>query len=125
MEPGTAIPHFQISTVDGRTVMYTDIWQRTNLVLVLLPRDDPEAAKYAAALTSCASDLRAHAAEVVITNEAVASLSPPAVVVADRRGEAAVVATRASVSDLPRPDHILEWLEYVQHKCPECEGEAR
>ena len=105
--------------------MYTDIWQRTNLVLVLLPRDDPEAAKYAAALTSRASDLRAHAAEVVITNEAVASLSPPAVVVADRWGEAAVVATRASVSDLPRPDRILEWLEYVQHKCPECEGEAR
>jgi hypothetical protein len=105
--------------------MYTDIWQRSNLVLVLLPRDDPEAAKYAAALTSRASDLKAHAAEVVITNEAVASLSPPAVVIADRWGEAAVVVTGASLSDLPRPDHILEWLEYVQHKCPECEGEAR
>ena len=30
-------------------------------------------------------------------------------------------ATRA----VPSLDDLLEWLRYVQHRCPECEGEAR
>jgi hypothetical protein len=42
------------------------------------------------------------------------------VLIADRWGEVQVVHAGA-----PDVDDILAWLEYVQQRCPECEGEAR
>jgi hypothetical protein len=29
------------------------------------------------------------------------------------------------VADLPSAEDLAEWLVYVTHRCPECEGEAR
>jgi hypothetical protein len=125
MKSGASLPHFEVTTIDGRTVTYSDIWQRRNLLLVVLPAEDPAAAAYAAMLRLRASDITAHGAECVITNEPVALLSPPALVVADRWGEVAVAMSASSVGELPGPEAVLDWLEHLQHKCPECEGEAR
>jgi hypothetical protein len=30
------VPHFEVTTVDGQHVRYDDIWQRRNLVLVVV-----------------------------------------------------------------------------------------
>jgi hypothetical protein len=37
------VPHFDVMTIDGRRVRYDDIWQRRNLVLVLLTPQEREA----------------------------------------------------------------------------------
>jgi len=35
------------------------------------------------------------------------------------------VAQAPDVAHLPVPDELVEWVDYVRHRCPECEGEAR
>jgi hypothetical protein len=48
----------------------------------------------------------------------------PATAFADRWGEIVFIAGGTAAADLPRPHEVTEWVEYVQHQCPECEGEA-
>ena len=60
----------------------------------------------------------------VITRDRVSGLPSPGVVVADRWGEIQYVADAAGVDDLPSPQELIEWLQYVQSQCPECQGEA-
>jgi len=121
----TVVPHFEVITIDGQMVAYASIWQQKNLVLVVLPPDDPGADVYAASLSSRASDIAAHAAQCVITKEPVAELSPPAILIADRWGEVAIAVSGTRVTELPSVDEVFAWLEHIQHKCPECEGESR
>jgi hypothetical protein len=45
--------------------------------------------------------------------------------VADRWGEIAYVAAAPHVTELPTASELIEWLDYVERRCPECEGEAR
>jgi len=35
------------------------------------------------------------------------------------------VADGKTVDGLPGPEDVIDWLRYVQHQCPECEGESR
>ena len=63
--------------------------------------------------------------DVIVTSERIAGVPCPAVVIADRWGEVAEVSAPDVVSGLPSPAEILEWLTFLQYKCPECEGEAR
>jgi hypothetical protein len=44
----------------------------------------------------------------------------PGALVADRWGEVVHVE-----DGWPTVSSLLEWLDYVAHRCPECEGEAR
>jgi hypothetical protein len=44
------------------------------------------------------------------------------VLFADRWGEVVHVEATA---ELPAATALLEWLDYVERRCPECEGEAR
>jgi peroxiredoxin len=125
MERGSSIPHFEVNTTDGERLTYAAIWQRRNVVLALLPDEDPDRLKYAAAMSARAPDLAAQDAACVVTSDAVPPLSAPALVVADRWGEIAFLAERQHVAELPTVDEVLDWLEYLQHKCPECEGESR
>jgi len=47
-----------------------------------------------------------------------------ALVVADWWGEVHV-ATAIRTAGLPPPDELLEWLDYIETRCPECEAESR
>jgi hypothetical protein len=44
----------------------------------------------------------------------------PGLVVADRWGEIVHVAR-----EVPRVADVLDWLDHLEQRCPECEGEAR
>jgi len=61
---------------------YSTIWQRKNLVLVILP--------------GAALDLRSRA-----------------------------YLSQVTILWLPTPEDLLDWIRYVENRCPECEGEAK
>jgi hypothetical protein len=112
------VPHFTVTSLDGRVVTYTSIWQRRNLVLVMLPDEGPD--DYIAQLAANMGELTAHDTACVLTRDTVAPLPRPGVAVADRWGELFHVA-----AGLPAPPELVEWLRYAQMQCPECRGEAR
>jgi hypothetical protein len=115
MDKGNQLPHFDLVDVAGRRIRYSDIWQRKNLLLVSIT-DRAEAA----AIEARAGDVAARDAVLVVTTAVVADAPRPGVVIADRWGEVQTIASGA-----PNPDDVIEWLDYVQQRCPECEGEAR
>ena len=112
------VPHFTVTALDGRTVAYASIWQRRNLLLVVLPSagcDD-----YAAQLDAHIAELTAFDTACVVTRDAVPGVPQPGVAVADRWGELFHVAPA-----LPPAAELIEWLRYTQVQCPECRAEAR
>jgi hypothetical protein len=120
------IPHFSVTTVNGERCSYADLWQKKNLLLVVIPgsaSSDRDA--YISGLQVRVADLTAHETACVITSEDIPDVRSPAVVIADRWGEIAFVAEPRRLEDLPDIDAIIEWLRHVQARCPECEGEAR
>jgi hypothetical protein len=125
MHPHEAVPHFEVTTLDGRAVSYGSIWQQRNLVVLLLPDREPPSLAHAAALQQHAAALAQLDTECVITTDAIAGWRAPALVVADRWGEIAYKAAPEAVDNLPDADETLSWIEYLQHRCPECEGESR
>ena len=124
LQSGDAVPHFDVITVDGPGIRYAAIWQRRNLVLVTLGSSEADGG-YAAAVADNADEFARRTGECVITHDDIAGLPAPGVLVADRWGEVVYAVTGSAVSDLPSPQQLIEWLEYVEHRCPECEGEAR
>jgi hypothetical protein len=125
LQAGRQLPHFRVRALDHSYVAYPEIWQRKNLVLVLLPGEASRAdADYVAALQAHMPALTAHDTVCVISREAVAGAPRPGVIVADRWGEIHVVAG-GRMEDLPAPGEIVEWLRFVQGQCPECQGEAK
>lgn len=126
LQPHDQVPQFTVATRDGAVVAYETLWQRKNLLLVLLPETEPEAAaEYAARLDAQLSELTANDTACIVTRDRVPAVPAPGVLVADRWGEIYFVARGERVADLPPVDDLLEWLRYVQHECPECQGEAR
>jgi peroxiredoxin len=120
-----AVPHFTLKTIAGDAVAYSTIWQREHLVLIALrERDTKEAAEYIARMTEALSQVRDDTA-LVITRNDVEGLPAPAVLVADRWGEVAHVFRADDVTALPKAEDVLEWIEHVRQRCPECEGETR
>ncbi len=122
-----AMPHFDLMTLGGERFRYASIWQRRNLVLVVVPAGESAAAPrpYVAALLARTSEFTSRDAECVVTADAVPGVQSPAVVIADKWGEIDHVATAAQVEDLPSPDELLDWIDYLDRRCPECEGEAK
>ena len=121
LQPRESVPHFDVARTDGQPARYDSIWQRRNLLLVRLP--DPmtrEAEEYAAQLTARLPEIAGQDTECVMTRDAVPGMPVPGVLVADRWGEVQFVQ-----AGLPPVDELIEWLQYVQVKCPECEGESR
>lgn len=117
LHKGDSVPHFTVADVDGRLVVYSDIWQRKHLVLALMAdaseRDWSDLSAVLAA--SCEPDTAC-----VVSRDAVDGVPSPGVVVADRWGEIAYVA-----AGRPDPREITEWIDHLRHRCPECEGEAK
>jgi hypothetical protein len=125
LQPGDQVPHFDVTDSRGQAVHYRAIWQRKNLVLVTLPDPPGAMTDYASQVDARIPALTALDAECVMTRDTVAGIPAPGVVVADRWGEIVHAASGSHVADLPRPDELLEWVAYVQRRCPECEGEAK
>jgi hypothetical protein len=120
------VPHFSVTTIDGQTRRYADVWQRENLLLVLVPRaESPDRDAYLTNLRAQTIELTAYDTSCIITSDDVVGVRAPAVVIADRWGEIAFIAETESVARLPGVEAIIEWLRHVQSRCPECEGEAR
>lgn len=124
LQAGDAVPHFVVRGFDGSIVHYSSIWQHRNLVLVTLPRAD-DADQYATRVTARRSAFDEQASTCVITRESIDGLPAPGVLVADRWGEIVHVVTSQHVTGLPLADQLLQWLEAIEYRCPECEGEAR
>ena len=124
MERGEQLPHFTVTTFDGRRVEYADLWQQKNVVLVAVPADG-SADAYASDLLCKHNLLAAHDAAAVVTADPVEGLPPGSVLVADRWGEIQFIVSGQPVGALPSVPELVEWLEHVQHQCPECQGETR
>jgi hypothetical protein len=119
------VPHFNVTMLSGERFAYSQIWQRKNLVLVSLPHSEPAAsADYVSQLTAQISELAGDDTAFVITRDSISGVPSPGVVVADRWGEIQYVAHAVGVDDLPSPQALIEWLQYMQSQCPECQGEA-
>jgi hypothetical protein len=126
LQPGDLVPHFEVTTLPGRKVGYSTVWQRRNLVLISLPPSDSESSRaYTSQLAAEMPAFSEHKTEWVVTRDIVAGLGRPGVLVADRWGEIVHVAAGEDVADLPRPGELFEWVTYLQRQCPECEGEAQ
>jgi hypothetical protein len=126
LQRGDSVPHFKVKTVGGELFAYSTIWQRRNLVLVALPAGESECREgYVEQLAARRSDFNARDADCVITSDPVPGIERPGVVVADRWGEIAHVATASGAHDLTSPEELLEWLDYLAQRCPECEGEVK
>ena len=121
---GDRVPHFEVATLPGERVSYATIWQQKNLLLVLLP-EVPDAGEetYVRNLNAAATTFTDTAC--VITRDPIGDVPAPAVVVADKWGEVIHATAAASVGELPSAEDLLDWIEYVRSKCPECEGEAK
>ena len=123
---GENVPHFEVTSSDGTAIRYSTYWQQKNLVLVALPAADRERfRRYVDGLAAQAGELAGLNTALVITHQAVTGLEAPAVLVADRWGEICFAHGASGPSDLPEPDELIEWARFLQHQCPECEGESR
>jgi hypothetical protein len=126
LQRGHSVPHFEVRRLEGEPFRYSTIWQHKNLLLVTIPTPDSQSTSaYAADVTTRVRELGNQDVECVITQDPVPGVSAPAVVVADRWGEIVFAVEKCDVSDLPAPQELMEWLNYVRNQCPECEGEAR
>lgn len=123
LQPGHSVPHIQVRTVTGDVFSYATIWQRKNFVLAVVG-GSPADESYAAALNARASEFRDHESECVVTRDEVPGLEAPAVLIADKWAEIVHITDAADAASLPDPDDLLEWVDYVRRRCPECEGEA-
>ncbi len=124
LQPGDAVPHIQVTTVSGELFKYATIWQRSNLVLAIVGASAADD-QYARTLDAKAPVFRDHDAECVVTRDEVPGLPAPAVLIADKWGEIAHITEPLDSAGLPGPTELIEWVDYVRRRCPECEGEAR
>ena len=127
LQPGDLVPHFEVTNLHGETVSYSTIWQRRNLVLIAVRASDPDGTftTYVSSLSAGMPAAVAADTDCVITGDTVPGMPSPGVVVADRWGEIVHVARGSHVGELPPPQELWDWVDYVQRRCPECEGEAK
>lgn len=119
---GDLIPRFEGAASDGRPIEYDRVWQQRNVVLFALPAGrDAAASRYLTALERGLTELKPADTSLVVSNSPIAGLPPNTLAIADRWGEIAHIERLASdCSSWPSIDDILEWVEFVRMKCPEC-----
>jgi hypothetical protein len=126
IQRGDSVPHFEARTVAGELVSYATIWQRRHLVLVALPAEESEAlGSYVSRVMARRAEFSAMHAECVVTRDRVAGVPSPGVIVADKWGEVVHVASTSQVDGLTSPEELVDSVDYLDRRCPECEGEAR
>jgi hypothetical protein len=117
------VPQFDVMTLDGRRVHYDDIWQRRNLVLVLVsPQERDDGARYASQLEARRAEFEREETTVRVTTDAVPKLPTPAALVADRWGEILDLetASRGQTFRFPDVNELLSWVHFIEIQCPEC-----
>ncbi len=129
LQRGDQLPAFVVPDIDGARFDSGTIWQRRNLLLVSLPpgadaHGDAKVAAWVAAVRTMDDTFQEHETTVVVTHEAVGGLAASAIV-ADRWGEIIAIEPCDPAADRPPVAELREWLRFVAHACPECEGEAR
>jgi hypothetical protein len=124
LQRGETVPHFDVQTVDAEMFSYSAIWQRRNLVLIALPPTGV-ADEYVRGLTAREAEFSDRESVCVVTRDAVPGVPIPGALVADRWGEIVEVIAASGIAALPTPVQLLDWVEYIQNRCPECEGEAK
>ena len=122
---GDQVPHFEVATVGGELFGYGSIWQHKNLVLVALPADAPAGEYDAYEQPTFGEAFQRRDSVCVVTREEVPGLQAPAALVADRWGEIVSVTEGSQMNRLPTLSELVDWLDYVERRCPECEGESR
>ena len=123
LKPGDLVPHFIVRNLDGDAVSYSAVWQHRNLILAAVPAG-AAFEEYVSVLADRTSSF-GFDTDCVITHDMVDGLPYPGVVVADRWGEIVHLASAADEARLPDVGELQEWIDYVQRRCPECEGEAK
>ena len=125
-QQGDAVPHFEVTTIHGEQLNYSTVWQRKNLVLVALPESGSELAhRDVSHLVSKVPEFEAAKAVCVLTRDRVPGILSPGLVVADKWGEIAYVAFTSRADELPSAEELLDWVHYLESRCPECEGESK
>ncbi len=125
LQRGDLVPHFEVRTTSGERFRYSEIWQRKNLVLISLSPTAAEDEGYIRELKRHEAEFGERDSVCVVTRDDVPGLPAPGALIADQWGEIIHVAAALDVDDMPTPRQLLEWVEYVASRCPECEGEAR
>jgi hypothetical protein len=125
--PGSSVPHVTFTETDGTTVAYADVWQRSQLLLVLLPPDaGPAWDAYMKTLDGMRPRFAALETTLVVSADGPEPFEAPIALVADRWGEVMHAAPLREHGGVVTPDValLLAWVEATLHRCPECEGEA-
>jgi hypothetical protein len=125
LQRGDIVPHFEAQTTSGDRFSYSSIWQRKILVVISLsPTADID--------EDYVPELKRHDAEFierdsicVVTRDGVSGLPAQGALIADQWGAIVHVVTANDVDDMPTARELLEWVDYVASRCPECEGEAK
>lgn len=126
LQRGDSVPHFEVRTLDGELFSYAAIWQRKNLLLVSLPTVDSESTRnYVTDLLSRVQEFGDQDVACVMTRDRIPGIPASGVLVADKWGEIIFAADTSDAPDLSSPQELIDWLHFVQQRCPECEGEAR
>ncbi len=86
-----------------------------------LPGDTPDEDAYASALRAHGSEFVDHATTSIVTRDAIDGLPAPGALVSDRWGE----IVHASSDALPAVSDLVAWVEFIERRCPECDGEAK
>ena len=116
LQRGDQVPRGDLTTLEGDAFSYRSIWQQKNLVLAAVPGGFRDA-DIVTGLAARADRFLALNTAVVVTSDPVPGLPVPGVLIADRWGEIVHVAAAAHVADLPAPDDLLEWIEYIGRRC--------
>ena len=122
---GDQVPHFEVRTSGGELFRYASIWQHKNLLLVALPGDAPAGARDTLEQATPGDAFQQRESVCVVTRDDVPGLHAPAALVADRWGEIVYLTETSRVDELPTSSDLLDWLDYIDRRCPECEGETK
>jgi hypothetical protein len=123
---GDLVPHFRVTDLQGHVVEYAKrAWQRRNLLLLRLPVASSAEIDYLEALDGYAGALRGTNTDAIVTRDPVPGMPGCGIVVADRWGEILAIHHGDHVAMLPSPAELVQWADFVQRQCPECQGEAR
>ena len=125
LQRGDQVPHFEVRTSGGDLFRYASIWQHKNLVLVMLPGDALAGGRDTLEQAARGDAFQQRESVGVVTRDRVPGLRAPAALVADRWGEIVYVTETSRVDELPPTSDLLDWLDYVDRRCPECEGETK
>lgn len=122
LRPGDLVSHFEGVTLEGRDVPHEELWQHRNVVLFVVPTElGTAASSYLTALEGRLSELKPSDTSLVLSRHAIDGVPMNTLVIADRWGEVVHLSQLGSdPTGWPSIDGVVEWVEFIRVKCPEC-----